>query len=391
MFIRSDFLFTAQNQILEDATLEVRDKKIVSVGTAAEILKGRQPDHDFGNSLILPGLVNAHTHLDLSRFLNKIPAKLSFGEWVKRFLSIRAEVGYLNEKEYADRVMEQISYGVTTVGDINQSGVIANPTAARVIAFLELLGLTEEFINYKKNWFEDLLKIKLENVIYGVSPHAPYTTDKKLFQKAQDSGLLQMIHLAESQSEKDFADGLPNDITPFLNASGFAPQDYKDQPFWEKFKGGQVVFVHGNYLTDPEIQKIKSSKSSIAICPRCWDYYGHSQNLWKKLSDEGVNLCLGTDSLASNYSLNLKEEMIYLYEHAYFSPETIIQMATLNGAKALQLDSLLGVLKPGREANFCVFQLPKNTSLQNLYQNFFSSASKNIFTVSQGKILFSKN
>jgi len=391
MLIRSDFLFTAQNQIIEDAALEIRDEKIVSVGASVEILKGRKPDYDFRNSLLLPGLVNAHTHLDLSRFLNKIPAKLSFGEWVKRFLSIRAEVGYLNEQEYADRVKEQISYGVTTIGDINQSGIIVNPTGARVIAFLELLGLTEEFINYKKKWFDDLLKNKLENVFYGVSPHAPYTTDAALFQKAQDSGLLQMIHLAESQSEKDFADCLPNDITPFLNASGFAPQNYKDQPFWKKFKGGQVVFVHGNYLTDEEIQKIKASHSSIAICPRCWDYYGHAQNLWKKLWKEGVNVCLGTDSLASNYSLNLHEEMIYLYEHEYFAPETIIQMATLNGARALRLDKVIGTLEQGKEANFCIFELPQNTTVQNLYQNFFSSASKNIFTLSQGKILFLKN
>jgi cytosine/adenosine deaminase-related metal-dependent hydrolase len=391
MLIRSDFLFTAQNQILENTALEIRDQKIISVGTALEILKDRKPDYDFGNCLLLPGLVNAHTHLDLSRFLNMIPAKLSFGEWVKSFLSIRAQVGYLNEKEYGQRVIEQVSYGVTTIGDINQSGVIANPTSARVIAFLELLGLTDDFINYKKKWFDDLLKNKLENVSYGVSPHAPYTTDAELFQKARESGLLQMIHLAESQSEKDFADGLPNDITPFLNASGFAPQNYKDQPFWDKFKGGRVVFVHGNYLTDDEIEKIKSSGSSIAICPRCWDYYGHSQNLWNKLWQEGVNVCLGTDSLASNYSLNLHEEMIFLYENKYFQPQNILQMATLNGAKALRLDQLLGTLEKGKEANFCVFQLPQNTNAQNLYQNFFSSASKNIFTVSQGKILFSKN
>lgn len=391
MLIRSDFLFTAENKILEDAALEVENNKIIGVGSSSKILKERKPDYDFGNGFILPGLVNAHTHLDLSRFLNKIPAKLSFGEWVKRFLSIRAEVGYLNKQEYAQRIQEQVSYGVTTIGDINQSGVMANPTTARVFAFLELLGLTEDFINYKKNWFDDLLKKKLENIFYGVSPHAPYTTDKKLFEKAQDSGLLQMIHLAESQSEKDFAEGKVNDITPFLNASGFAPQNYIDQPFWEKFKGGKVIFVHGNYLTDDEVKKIKSSESSVAICPRCWDYYGHSQNLWKKLVSENINVCLGTDSLASNYSLDLHEEMIYLYQNQYFSPETIIQIATLNGAKALQLDKTIGTLEPEKEANLCVFQLPKNTNRQNLYQNFFSSASKNIFTVSQGKILFSKN
>jgi cytosine/adenosine deaminase-related metal-dependent hydrolase len=391
MLFRSDFLFTSQNQILEDAALEIENEKIIAVGAASKILKSRKPDYDFKNSLVLPGLVNAHTHLDLSRFLNKIPAKLSFGEWVKRFLSIRAEVGYLNADEYGNRILEQASYGITTIGDINQSGAIANPTSVRVIAFLELLGLTEDFIEYKKKWFDDLLKIKLENVTYGVSPHAPYTTDASLFQKAHDSGLLQMIHLAESQSEKDFADGLPNDITPFLNASGFAPQNYKDQPFWQKFKSGQAIFVHGNYLSDDEIEKIKSSKSSVAICPRCWDYYGHIQNLWEKLWKENVNLCLGTDSLASNYSLNLHEEMIFLYENKYFQPQNILQMATLNGAKALRLDQLLGTLEKGKEANFCVFQLPQNTNAQNLYQNFFSSASKNIFTVSQGKILFLKN
>ena len=150
MLIRSDFLFTAENKILEDAALEVENNKIIGVGSSSEILKNRKPDYDFGNGFILPGLVNAHTHLDLSRFLNKIPAKLSFGEWVKRFLSIRAEVGYLNKQEYAQRIQEQVSYGVTTIGDINQSGVMANPTTARVFAFLELLGLTEDFINYKK-------------------------------------------------------------------------------------------------------------------------------------------------------------------------------------------------------------------------------------------------
>jgi cytosine/adenosine deaminase-related metal-dependent hydrolase len=205
MLIRSDFLFTAQNQILENAAIESANDKIIAVGSSVEILKGRKPDYDFGNGLILPGLVNAHTHLDLSRFLNKIPSKLKFTEWLKQFIKIRPEIGYLTQKEYSQKIDEQIEYGITTIADINQSGEFINNTQARLILFLELLGFTPQMVSQKKEWFKENLQIKKSGITYGVSPHAPYSTTSELFDLAAQSGMMQMIHYKESNPEPNFS------------------------------------------------------------------------------------------------------------------------------------------------------------------------------------------
>ena len=147
------------------------------------------------------------------------------------------------------------------------------------------------------------------------------------------------------------------------------------------------LLIHCNYVTDEEISVIKFSGASVAFCPRSHHFFGHANHPVQKLLDAGINVGLGTDSLASNETLSILDEMKFLSLRHSISPNTLLTMATINGAKALGLESMVGQIKEGLEADLCGVRLP-DVYGGNIYSQLLDTASKNIFTMIAGNICY---
>ena len=147
------------------------------------------------------------------------------------------------------------------------------------------------------------------------------------------------------------------------------------------------VLIHCNYVTDEEISLIKSSGASVAFCPRSHCFFGHTNHPVRKFLDAGINVGLGTDSLASNDTLSILDEMKYLSLNNSIPPATLLAMATINGAKALGLESKTGQIKAGLEADLCGVRL-SDTHAENIYSQLLGAASKNIFTMVAGNVCY---
>jgi len=148
----------------------------------------------------------------------------------------------------------------------------------------------------------------------------------------------------------------------------------------------KMLLVHCNYISQEEISLIKSSGASIAFCPKSYRYFGHQNHSLQKLLDEGINVGLGTDSLASNDTLNILEEMKCLYANYTISPNTILAMATTNGSKALNSENTVGQIREGFEADLCGVKLPDHSFGHTIYDQLFGDSSRNIFTMIAGVV-----
>jgi len=149
--------------------------------------------------------------------------------------------------------------------------------------------------------------------------------------------------------------------------------------------GSSPLLAHCNYLEESDIPLLKNS--SVVFCPRSHNYFYHRNHPFEKLLKAHVNVALGTDSLASNDSLSMLDEIKFLHKtHKYISPVTLLEMATLNGAKALKLKAQIGALQRGWQADIIVLKIP--TGADKVVERIFAEESENIFTMVAGKISF---
>jgi cytosine/adenosine deaminase-related metal-dependent hydrolase len=151
------------------------------------------------------------------------------------------------------------------------------------------------------------------------------------------------------------------------------------------------LLIHCNYLDPDSIARILARRCSVAYCPRSHAYFGHDAHPVRQLLDAGVNLALGTDSLASNDSLSMLDEIRFLSrERKDLKADEIFRMATLNGASALGFGGMIGRLRRGYWADMAVLSLPENVSPKYLISQVLEGAGECIGTVVQGEIVWSK-
>ncbi len=150
------------------------------------------------------------------------------------------------------------------------------------------------------------------------------------------------------------------------------------------------LLVHCNYITEEEMEDIRISGSSVVFCPRSHKFLGHQNHPFRKFMECGINVALGTDSLASNESLSILDEMKFLYEnHKDVRPQDILYMGTAAGAVALRMENKVGKLEPGFEADITAIKLPEEKA-SNVYDGLLSKDSECIFTVVSGSVCYDK-
>ncbi len=313
--------------------------------------------------ILCPGFVNAHCHLELSCLKDKIPAGTGLLGFFQHLLEAKREMT-IQEKTIgaamADRQMAE--NGIVAVGDIASDAdcfAIKSTSQLQYYTFIELYDLTEERTEEVFRKGKRLLEM-LESKHASLTPHAPYSVTRALADKILASGGANLsIHHAESRQEKPLLEEGTGEMAEFLKQyvqkdfarkEGYAPAEY----FITRMNPSQsLLLVHNTYVDEHTIKRIESAGKNIwwCFCPKA-NLYIEGRSVDFALFKDVEKCCLGTDSLASNNTLSILEEMkTVLQLYPEMSMEKLIRWATLNGAMALGFHHQLGTFhknkKPG--------------------------------------------
>ena len=361
------WVFPVSGTPLPNGVVSVRGDVIESVTPRGE----RRADEDFGNAAVIPGLVNAHTHLDLSgaRGLTPPTDPDHFTDWLRGVIAYRR--GRTPEQVQADiraGLADCLRTGTTLLGDIASEGASWDAVAAapvRAVVFRELIGLSEEraaaAAEEGGRWYAG--RRETSQTRAAVSPHAPYSARRRLIAEAgqivRERKRATAIHLAESRHEIDLLRARRGPFVPFLKGLGV----WDKTAFCDSLSGVMSadyrqpkLFVHGNYLA-PSARVPRNS--TLVYCPRTHAAFGHTPHPFRDFLNRGVRVCLATDSLASNPDLDvLTEAQFVRAKYPDFPGNTLLRMVTLSGAEALGWADETGSLEAGKSADFVAVPLP---------------------------------
>jgi len=321
---------------------------------------------DLGDVILLPGLVNAHCHLDYTDMAGLLPPPKTFTDWIHLMLAAKAQWGYAEyARSWLNGARMLLQTGTTTVADIETVPDLLpevwKATPLRVFSFLEMTGIRarREPRAVLREAVEKIETLAHPRSRAALSPHAPYSTLPELLRlsarEARKRKLPLTTHVAESAQEFEMFVHATGALHAWLKRN---ERDMSDcglgSPVEHLARNGvlakKLLAVHANYLGPRDTALLAARKVSVVHCPRSHFYFKHRPFPLATLLKAGVNVCLGTDSLATVYKtrrekpeLNLFEEMRALAEgHPGFSPKKILPLATVNGATALGLAGKIG-------------------------------------------------
>jgi aminodeoxyfutalosine deaminase len=353
MIIRARTVVTMDGAPVHNGAVAISDNQIIDIGKFPEV-SAQHPGKtivDLGEQALLPGLINAHCHLDYTCLRGKISPRKSFADWIR---VINAKKAKLSREDYLASINEGF-------GEAKRFGTT---TIANLTAFPELISQIQAPV--RTWWFAELIDVRsperADEIVdlaieslklapnWGLAPHAPFTASRDLYRRCEQVGrrekVLLTTHLAESREEMEmFRHGL-GPLYEFMKSIGRPMDDCGQETPLEKFVGrlggaslpAQWIVAHLNELAESDLKLLKelTNKFHIVHSPRSHDYFGHSRFPFEKLCALGFNICLGTDSLASNESLSLFAEMrAFQRGEPGISPEKVLEMATVNAALAL--------------------------------------------------------
>lgn len=375
---------------ISNGAVVISGDRIVQVGRWSKVMRGASAQvTDLGEVLLMPGLINAHCHLDYTHMAGQFEPPKVFSDWLKDITSTKAGWTLADYAESWRAGAEMLlRTGTTTVGDIEAVPQLLpkawDATLLRVISFLELIGITSRRPpgTVLQEALEKMDSLQHERCQVAFSPHAPYSTVPELVrlsaQAARRKKTSLCTHVAESSLEFEMFTKARGAMYDWLQRSG---RDMSDcglgSPVRHLERCGvlepSLLVAHANYLARGDAALLAKNRVSVVHCPRSHEYFRHGPFPARRLIREGVNVCLGTDSLASvrrtrgrNLELNMFKEMRALAERErWLSARRIVRMATVNGARALGMIGQLGELKAGAQAD--LIALPFAGKLTGLY------------------------
>jgi cytosine/adenosine deaminase-related metal-dependent hydrolase len=409
---------------IECGAVAVEGARVAGVGARAEVA-ARFPEaevEDFGEAAILPGFVNCHTHLELTAMRGFLEAEEgNFFAWLRKLTAARGERMTAEDlrASAAWGAVEALRAGVTCVADASDAGATTlkalGEVGLRGVVFQEVFGADEREARQQF----DKARAKIERlrggetslVTLGLSPHSPYTVSPPLLEMlarfARDERLPVMMHAAESEAEQLlmmegrglFAEGFASRGFEFrspgvstvrhLDATGILPT--------------RPLLAHCVRVDAADISLIKERGAAVAHCPKSNAKLGHGRAPLAAMLRAGLDVGLGSDSVASNNTCDLLEEARFAALAARAAGDTLeggrmlgpveaLHMMTHGGARALKLEHLTGALAEGLEADIvavrldAAYQLPAYDPAAALV--FASSGRDVLLTVVAGRELF---
>lgn len=359
-------------------TVAVDGSHIAYVGPPAGAPPGT--DHELGDAVLLPGLVNAHTHLELTLFRGLLDG-LPFREWIVRLQAAKTAV--MTRDRYLDAaclgLTEGLRAGITTYADTCDSGVALEAMRAagvRGIMYQEVFcpwpdaPRVERAAADLQAKLTALEPLETDLVRLGVSPHAPYTVSDPLFALVARSGRPLAVHVAESAAESALVRDGTGAFADGLRARGIPVEPRARSPIALLQRLGVLearpLLIHAVDVDAGDVRAIADSHASVAHCPISNAKLAHGIAPVLELQSAGVPVGLGSDSMASNDRMDLLEEAraaVLTQRLRSRCPDALdahraLEMATLGGARALGLDARIGSLEPGKDADLAAFALP---------------------------------
>lgn len=367
---------------IKDGIVEIEDGRIAGIwdqGSGVRESGSRNRDHvvHLGNVALLPGLVNAHTHLELSWLRGRVPPAERFPDWVRSMFAARGRPdSEMSAEQIAPihaAIAEMHASGTIAVGDISNSLASAAPLRdAKMdgVVFHELLGFKER----DGALVASTARLRATAVASGarvsLAPHAPYSTSLELFRAIRaavnegDCGIMS-VHLGESPEEVELLHSGTGAWRGILEHLGVwrddwtipacDPVSYLDR---HSLLDARTLVVHGVQFSDAALQRLREIGATLVTCPRSNGWVGVGDPPIEQFYRSGIKVAVGTDSLASVGDLNLFSELAEMRRLAPGVPaRAILESATLTGARALGLDNL-GTLAPGKHAKMIAVRLP---------------------------------
>lgn len=345
-------------------TLDATTRQVLALEDRA----AKASDIELGNVAIIPGLVNAHTHLEFSDLHQPLGSPgMNFASWIRCVIEHRRAVANIaapkSQRTEATRqgLDESCRAGVVAIGEIATPDFPLEAFAAAsgpITIFLELLGLSPEREAALLEMARAHLAVLSPNphpkskILPGLSPHAPYTASPDLVRQScalsQDFATPVAMHLAESWDEIELLQSHSGSLVELLSdleawrperiPRGIEPRQYLE---WLA-EAHRALIIHGNFLQPEDWQFLadRRERMSLVHCPQTHAYFGRGKFPLREILDTGVHVSIGTDSRASNPDLSLFGELQRLYEqHSDVSGVEILGLGTVNGAAALGIEA----------------------------------------------------
>lgn len=406
MILKARTVVTMDGPPIDDGFVVVEGHRVTAVGKWAAL----GPDDcgpviDLGDHVLLPGLINAHCHLDYTMMRHAISPPRSFASWVQRLNALKRS---LDSDDYLAAIQRGFAelkrWGTTTVCNIE--------------AFPELM-LRMPTAPIRTWWFYEMIdvrhRITTDDVVtgalmffhhsgtpiggFGLSPHAPYTASTELYglanRCAATFGMPLTTHVAESREEFAMFAEARGPLYDFLASIRRPMHDCGgESPFQHLWRSGAIgpqwILVHMNELTEGDFELLDGlppgAGPHVVHCPGSHYYFGHSPFPWRRLQDLGINLCVGTDSLASTDSLSLLSELRWLRRNEpWLSAEDLLRTVTLNPARALGRSGQLGRIAPGALAD--LIALPVSGTVAEVHEEIVAHRQPIPWMMVDGNIL----
>jgi cytosine/adenosine deaminase-related metal-dependent hydrolase len=371
--LSADWVLPIEGPPIEGGAVSIEHGRIAAVGTAAELGSGTH----YADAAIIPGFVNAHSHLEYAVYAGFGDGLGDFAEWITLHIQRKARIGW---EEYVDiarlGAAECLASGVTSVGDCSYSGATAVACAdlgLRATVYLEVFGADpapalEHFAEIK-----DRVQASFsDRVRPGISPHAPYSVSLDLYRACSELGLPVATHISESPAEVKYLVHGEGPWGAYTDLLVDPPGTTGARLLAEHgLLGPHVVAAHCVVLADDEIDLLASTETGVAHCPRSNGALGCGVAPLDELRAAGARVGVGTDSPASAPSFDFFEELrsVLLSARAraarpsVLSAAETLELGTLGSARALGLDGEVGSLLPGKRADIAVVSMAGSSYL----------------------------
>jgi len=375
MWFKSAWILPVNRDPIPNAWIEIDQEKILTI----QDYPPKEKVHELNHSMIMPGLINAHIHLEWSHFRGKIKPQNTFIDWLHQIKTLSIENNNPDQtiREAIDEVYQSGTSLICEIANTKKSIDGLGHSLLDSIIFEEIVGWNN--VDFNQNQ---------DGIHYSV--HSLHGLSSDIIKKIidlHDHELALPIHFAENEEEIKF---LEEGLGPFKN---FFEKVYPNQsiPSPKKslleyaqhfdFPNIPLLLVHCVQLSDDQLKEIKNWNSSICICPRSNHFTGVGMPPLKAMLDHQLNICIGTDGLSSNEDLNLFKELSFTKKQfPFLNNRTLLEMATINGAKALKKDAIYGSIECGKKNDLLVFQSTENiTDPENwIIENGFKQYSKRL-------------
>ena len=394
----------------------VRDGILVLKGDRIETVAPSSPPDslliDLGNVALMPGFVNAHTHLEFSDLTAPLGQPgLSLPAWIRQVMQYRQQSRAESDSTAVlERgIRESIQHGTTSLAEISTRNWAAQSSLAAALdltVFRELIAPTEDAAR-----IAECLSAAEEHVAAGrhaaawcpgLSPHAPYSAHRRLCEELIRNDATRSvplaIHLAESREEIEWLRSGGGEFAELLSDLGVSSSSSESQrplQFIESLAlASRSLFIHCNYLDDEEISRLAelADKASVVYCPRTHTFFQHDAYPLSQMLDAGVRVALGTDGRCSNPDLSLLAEMRHVAaKHSELPLDRVLSLGTLAGACALGRENAVGSLAPGKLADLAVVALPDSVATEDPYELLLHHSGEVLATIHGGRLVHAAN